>query len=284
MISHRRHIITIIPHHQFGGQGPLLHFAHANGYPPRVYRQFIAPFLEKYTVVGVEHRPLWPDAHPDQLTSWRDVGDDLIRFFDQQKYQNVVGIGHSLGAVATMFAAVKRPDLFRTIVLIEPVFLPPAMLAQVEALPQDQRMELPIVQLALARRDVWETRQALFEYYRPKQVFGRLSDELLWDYVNYATKETADGRITLAYSKQWEAHIYSRFTQVWDDIPRLTQPTLAIRAAQTDTVFPDAWTHWQTAQPEATFIEVPETTHLVPLEQPAALAQTILAFLAEQTA
>ncbi|MCZ7673379.1 MAG: hypothetical protein M5U34_42825 [Chloroflexi bacterium] len=53
-----------------------------------------------------------PDSQPAELTSWRVIGDDLSHFLTQQKLHGVVGVGHSLGAVATLYAAVQRLTCF----------------------------------------------------------------------------------------------------------------------------------------------------------------------------
>jgi pimeloyl-ACP methyl ester carboxylesterase len=95
-------LIDLIPHHDFGGQGPILHFAHPNAYPPACFRQFLTPLTAHYHVTGIYHRPLWPGSRPEELTGWQLIADDLIRFFDQEGYRDVIGMGHSLGAVATI--------------------------------------------------------------------------------------------------------------------------------------------------------------------------------------
>ena len=42
-----------IPYVDFGGKGPVLHFAHANGYPPRIYRKLLQPFTAHFHFVLV---------------------------------------------------------------------------------------------------------------------------------------------------------------------------------------------------------------------------------------
>lgn len=241
------------------------------------------PFLEKYRVIGIKHRPLWEGAQISEVKSWHRIADDLIDFLDQQGAQQIIGVGHSLGAVSTLLAAEKRPDLFRALVLIEPALLPPRLRFWIRLTPHALRMRIPIVQTALRRRDTWESPQALFNYYRPKRVFSQLSDSVLWDFVKFGTRETADGQITLAYSKEWEAHIYSRITPIWRSMRRVHTPTFAIRAGKSDTVSPESWAYWQKMQPSADFLEIPDTTHLLPLERPLALAQTVLTYLDKLT-
>ncbi|MCZ7673381.1 MAG: alpha/beta hydrolase [Chloroflexi bacterium] len=59
----------------------------------------------------------------------------------------------------------------------------------------------------------------------------------------------------------------------------MTQPTLAIRAAQSDTIFPEAWQLWQEVQPEATFVELADVGHMLPMEPPLLTAEIILNWL-----
>ncbi|MCP4427116.1 MAG: hypothetical protein GY803_21730 [Chloroflexi bacterium] len=75
----------------FGDEGPILHFAHANAYPPGCYRQFFEALLPHYRVLAIEQRPLHPNSNPDDLKSWGLLADDLIRFFEQEGLENVIG-------------------------------------------------------------------------------------------------------------------------------------------------------------------------------------------------
>lgn len=270
-----------IPFDTYDGAGPLLHFAHANGYPPGCYRQFLTLLGTRYTVRAIHHRPLWSDMDPWQMRDWRLVTGDLIALFDAQGWRDVIGVGHSLGGVATMYAALERPDLFRALILLDPVFLPSPWLAHVRANPMASPEMHPLVAGALRRRDFWASEQEAFERFRPKPIFQSLSDAALWDYTRAILKAT-DGGYTLAYPREWEARFYSLPpTDVWECVPRLSHPTLAVRGAESDTLHPEAWALWQTLQPQATFVELPAVGHLMAMEQPALVAQTILNYLEE---
>jgi pimeloyl-ACP methyl ester carboxylesterase len=108
-----------------GGTGPIVHLAHANGFPPGTYRP-LAEILtgqpvdgsgRSYHVIALPSRPLWPGSLPDSAPSWHPLADDLIRGLDDLGLSGIVGVGHSLGGVLTLWAAVRRPDLFRAVVL-----------------------------------------------------------------------------------------------------------------------------------------------------------------------
>ncbi|MCK5921340.1 MAG: alpha/beta hydrolase [Methylococcales bacterium] len=267
-----------IPFRAFGGNGSPLHIAHANSYPPGAYRQFAHQLTPHFHVTAMEQRPFWHND-PTTAPNWHTYADDLIQFFEQQGITQAVGVGHSLGGVVTMYAAVQRPDLFRAIVLIEPVIFHPNMTDMLKANP-DAAKYIPLVQSALKRRDTWDTIEAVFERFRGKKVFARLSDEALWDYVRAGVRETDTGQVTLAHPKAWEAHIYSTApSDVWEQIPEVEVPMLAIRAVQSDTLMPPTWAHWQRVQPTTTFVEIPDADHLVPLSHPQETTQEILGFL-----
>lgn len=270
-----------IPYEHFGGRGPILHFAHANAYTPGCYRGLLSRLSEKYQVIAIRHRPLWPESRPESIDDWHAIAEDMIRFFDTQGLSQVIGLGHSLGAVTSMMASLKRPDLFKTLLLIEPVFLEPAFLKFVSengtGLDTDT---FPPVRVALRRRNHWPDRETAFNHMRPKRVFARLSDEALWDYVKYGLSDSADGGVKLSYPPKWEARIYATPpVDVWDLIPRVTHPTLAIRGAGSDTLSVKGWHLWQLSQSEATFVEVAGSSHLLPMEKPAEVAEIINRYL-----
>lgn len=270
-----------IPFDDFGGHGPVLHFAHANAYPPGAYRGLLTALAGRYHVLAVRHRPLWPGSNPQALDDWREIAGDMIRFFDQQQLGGVIGVGHSLGAVTTMMAALERPQLFRVLVLIEPVFLPQNvldMLAAGSAL--EEPYETPLIKIARKRRNWWPSQEAAFQHFRAKDIFRRWSDAALWDYVRYGTVDEQGGGIQLFYSPSWEARIYTLPpTGVWQLIPKISHPTLAIRGRNSDTLTGQAWALWQEVQPSAVFEEFDGAGHLLPFELPEEVAARIVAFV-----
>jgi pimeloyl-ACP methyl ester carboxylesterase len=174
-----------------------------------------------------------------------------------------------------MYAAAERPDLFCALALIEPVFLPPTI---IEQLLRDPSLN-HIAATAQNRQSRWASRQAAFDRFRAKPIFARWSDESLWDYLDHGIVATERGQVRLAYSPEWEAQIYSLVpADVWSYVPRISQPTLALRGAESDTLGPAAWQLWQELQPQAHFVAIEGAGHLVPMEQPEAVARAIITF------
>jgi len=269
--------------YDFGGTGPLVHLAHANGFPPGTYRPFVCALTDRFHVVGLPARPLWPGSRPEEMRNWHLMADDLIQGLDELGAKGIFGIGHSMGGVATLWAAVRRPDLFCAVVLIDPVILPPTLsilfrwLRRVGINPRKG-----MIHQALRRRRVWPSRRACFERYRAKPHFARWSDECLWAYVEAVTRERPDGQVELAYPPEWEARIYATVpTDVWKAIPKLRLPTLVIRGELSQTFLPQSLAAMRRRLPHARFAVISGAGHLVPMERPEEVGQVVREFLEE---
>jgi len=59
--------------------GPTLHLAHANGFPPGIYRHFAEAMAERYRVLAALTLPLRPGTVPSAVTGWEALADDLGR-------------------------------------------------------------------------------------------------------------------------------------------------------------------------------------------------------------
>jgi len=268
-----------IPFHDFGGSGPIIHFAHPNGFSAECFHRFASELTPKFKVIGMNARPLWAGSNPAELTNWQLLADDLIIFLDKHKLSGVVGAGISLGGVTTMYAALKRPDLFSKLILIEPVFLPRRIIWGSRMLPASIMDKRSPAGIAKKRQDHWPNRQVVFDRWRAKRAFKRYPDETLWDYVNHGLIEQEDGSVRLAYPKAWEAKIYSTPPSVWNKIGRISHPTLGFRGSRTNVLSKAKWKRWQELQPSGTFIEIDGVGHMIPMEDYAGLASHILNWL-----
>jgi pimeloyl-ACP methyl ester carboxylesterase len=270
--------------HNFGGQGPVLHLAHANGFPPGTYRQLAAALSDGYQVVGVPARPLWPGSDPADTPDWHPLAADLVQVLDELGLAGIVGVGHSLGGVLTLWSGLTRPDLFRAAILIEPVILPPAWLWFLDLMRRlRQQAQQPLVQSALHRRRAWPNHQSCFAHFREKAFFARWSDEALWDYVKSGTSSGEDGSVLLRYPPEWEAHIFATApTDAWRGVEQLRIPVLLLRGAHSKTFRPSAQARLSRLLPQARTATIPDSGHLVPMERPRETARLIHGFLAAQ--
>lgn len=269
-----------IPFIDFGGNGDTIHFAHANGFPPATYQTLIDNLKSNHHLVSMKLRPLWPNSDYSEFKNWETVGDDLIKFLDQQGLKNIIGMGHSFGGIATVIAAFKRPDLFSRLVLFEPVVLPSWVYLMTNFLPRYfLKKSNPIVKSTLVRTDNWESKEAAFNHFRPKKLFADVGDKELLDYINAGTSEEKSGTVSLTYSKEWEAQVYMTFSNPWGYITNLQTPYLALRGETSTTIREETWRKWQKLKGSNVLIQFDDCGHLLPIEKPEEMAKTILSYL-----
>ena len=270
---------------EYGGTGLPLHFLHANGYPFYCYDPLLNLLHQEYHVFGMLLRPLWGDAKPEHVKDWRIFSNDLLQFLNDYNSTPVIGIGHSIGATVTLRAALREPNKFCALVLIEPVLFPHGrMLAWnfIRASGLGKRLH-PSIPSALRRRRKFDDLDAVFRRYRNRHVFRYMSDEDLKTYIEGITHKTDNG-YELAFSPEWEARIYYtglRDFDIWRDLPKLEVPTLFIRGAETDTFWEESANLIRRKQPKARIETLEKSTHLLPLEHPKEVFNTIQSFLKE---
>ncbi len=277
---------TSIPALDFGGAGLPLHFLHANGYPPGCYRPLIERLVEQYHVFGMLLRPLWPASDPKSVRDWKPFSEDVRQFLHEASMGPVIGLGHSIGAVLTLRAALREPSLFRALILIDPVLLPPCQILRLRIAralglpPGGGRLE----QAALRRRRHFDSLEQLFDGYRRRDVFRFLSDHSLRALIEGITRPSVDGGYDLAYSPEWEARIYKtgiwNDSDLWSNIGDLRVPTLFLRGAETDTFFARTAELVRQRNLSIQTKTIPDATHLLPMEKPDEVAGTIRQFLA----
>lgn len=274
----------MLPFTDFGGSGPTLHLAHANGYPPQAYGPLIETLTPHYRVVSMLARPLWPNAQPDGLRDWQPLVDDLVQFLDSRGEAGIAGAGHSLGAMTTLLAALRRPDLFRAIVAIDPGLLSPLKSIAwgwIKRLGLVHRFH-PYAGLTLKRRRVFQNVEAMYRHYRPKALFERVDDRGVRAYAEALARLRPDGQVELAYPPEWEVWIYETMPHdLWSQVGDLQVPLLLVYGEDSNTFRPSAARALRRVLPQAELYRVPGAGHLVPLEQPREIGEAIMRFLAK---
>ncbi len=274
----------MIPYFDLGGDKQPLHFLHANGYPPECYNPFLELLKNQYHVFGMKLRPLWADAKREDLQDWHPLSNDLLRFLSDQKPGSVIGVGHSVGGIVTLRAALHDPRNFRAIILLDPVLFMPSFLAMwniARAMGLGKKLH-PKITGALKRRRTFDNLDTVFRGYRTRNVFKYMSDENLRAYIEGITQPKAVGGFELAYTPEWESHIYLtglRDFDLWRKLPNLKVPTLIVRAAESDTFLEKAAKLVIRKNPTIQIETLQNSTHLLPLERPQEVAEIMNNFL-----
>ncbi len=276
----------MIPVYDFGGSGPLMHFAPANGFGPATYSPLFNQFTAQYHVLSLLPRAFWGGEPPQELRSWKDeLAVDLLQGLREQQLTDVIAVGHSFGAIASLLAVIEEPQRFKALVLLDPTIFAPQLAKLLRQTQIDHTSEqIPLVSRALKRQRNFDNEDSAFAYFRDKTLFRDWSDEMLRAYVHGGTTAADDG-ITLSWTPEWEAYYFSTgYTDIWDDLPALRKllPTLIVRGSESDTYIAESNESVKAILPEATHIEV-KGGHLFPQSNPDATVQVITEWLVSQS-
>jgi pimeloyl-ACP methyl ester carboxylesterase len=261
-------------------------FLHANGFCASAYRAMLAPLGRAHRVLAVDqrgHGRTSLPAEPLGRSSWRDLADDLVGLLDGLAGGPLVLSGHSMGATVAILAAAARPGRVRSLVLFDPVLLPPDLVAQLSAHPrgpEDGWPDLPLVQGALRRREVFEGRAAAVRAFIGRGAFRTWPEGAIADYAEDGVLEQPDGTARLACAPRWEASNYcAQGHDGWTALRALGCPVRVMRAEQGSTCDPDAAAAVARECPGVTVEVVAGATHFIPMERPelagAALASAL---------
>jgi pimeloyl-ACP methyl ester carboxylesterase len=268
------------PLYTFGGDGPIMHIAVANGFPPQTYQPLLQPFTARYRVVCLPPRALWPDAPlpPEQPGSWRSLADDLLAGIHQYNLTDIIALGHSFGGIASLLAALDEPERFRALILLDPTIPAPELMQMVRHAQETGQTDLiPLVQTAQRRRRNFDTVKEAYTYFKGKALFENWPDESLRLYTESMLRPAGNG-FELAWTPEWEVYYYrSMYTDTWEVLPRLRGllPTLVIRGEKTDTFVEESAARMKTLVPDATYVDIPEHGHLFPQSAPNETRQVI---------
>ena len=269
-----------------GGTGPPVHLAPANGFPPATYLPALAPLLAGHRVVSLPPRAMWPGQGPPPETpeGWDALATDLLQGLSLHRLPPVIAIGHSFGGVASLLAAVREPDRFSGLVLLDPTIGPPDIMAALRA--QQARGELgfrPLAQGARKRRRSFPDLPEAFRYWRAKPLFADWPDDAVWRYCGAMLRALPDGGYDLTWSPEWEARYYEMFyTETWDAVAKLDRalPVLVVGGETSDTFLPPARELLRTQLPRGVHHTLPGRGHLFPHSAPAETGALIKGWLA----
>ena len=265
----------------WGGSGPTLHFAHANGFPPGTYRKLIDELTNHHHVFSMAARPLWPDSRPQVLRDWSPLAEDLREEIDRRGARGIVAVGHSLGAVISLLAAAADPGLFSAVVAVDPLILTGAhslYWGAVKAVGLGERFSL--VRGARRRRELWADRGEARTTYSSKKVFAGWDPEALDDYLDAGMVDLPEGGVRLRYPREWEARIFAAAPHdLWPHLRKVSVPTLFVQGESSDTFLDAARARVEREVPGSRAVVIADSSHFVPMERPRELARVIEEFL-----
>jgi pimeloyl-ACP methyl ester carboxylesterase len=228
---------------------------------------------------------MWPDKTlPPADFTWWDHADDLIAFLEFRARSGaaelpIIGMGHSIGAVVTLMAAVKRPDLFSRLVLMDPATSPG--FSAVDFRQEDPQTRPRLVEKTLKRRERWSSVEEFREYLPTRPAYAQFVAEALDDYAVAGLTQSEDG-YELAYRTVWEAHNFATTPDIAPLLAEVALPTLLLFGEQSPMYSTEGLARAADAfSPFITTQMVAQAGHLIPQENPGLTWQLIERWLAQ---
>lgn len=246
-------------------------FSHANGFPAKTYA-YLFEFLKPYPIqyinkIGHGHYKVEKD--------WQPLADELISFAENLN-KPLVGIGHSVGGVAILYAATKRKDLFRKIILLDPPLVPGGYRKYLLAFAKKTGLVgnlLPIAKKTKTRRREFSSKAEALAYFKSKKLFELFHSNCLKDYIEEGLVYNSNKNCyELAFSADIE---YAIFCTSPDIYPFATGIDIPITLIYSNGIASQDDINWYKRRfPHVQIIDF-KAGHMFPFEQPQKTAELI---------
>lgn len=278
-----RHDDLCFSYVEVGSGSPLL-FSHANGFPASVYNPIFHMMENDFHTFGLNFCGACDCridclGGPRRFKNWFPLVDNIIRFIELIVGEPVVAAGHSMSGTIIAIASVMRPDLFKKIVLLDPVFLNPKIINYIRLLALTRlRHRTPLAVGARRRRDKWISRKEASEYLSNKHLFQGWDDRMFDSYIEHGLVEKPDG-VELAFPKGLEAFLFGSVpTSKWKYIKRMKKEALVVRGQESDVLTDETWELLKRTRPDVEYLEFSKLGHLFPMQAPEMTAEIIVDF------
>jgi pimeloyl-ACP methyl ester carboxylesterase len=268
----------------WGGSGPLALLHHANGFCAAMLDLVARPLCAHFRVIGMDARGHGDSSRPsgEGAYAWSQFGADLAAVARVLAAEHggriALGLGHSFGGTSMLLAAAEEPLLFERLVLVDPVLHEPRAASRYD--PERSARAHSLVERASRRRVVFPDRAAARENWRGKDMFASWDPRAFELYLAEAMADRPDGQVELKCAPETESAVYANgFTSdIWTPTEKLAVPTLILWAQHGS--FPRAVYEGYAERLLDARIDDVDAGHLVPMEKPDVVVESVLAFAA----
>ena len=209
-------------------------FAHANGFPSATYGKLFAALAPDYQVHHLDqhaHDPRFPVND-----NWQNLVDELLHHLEQQDAP-VWGVGHSLGGVLHLHAALRCPEFYRGVVMLDSPVLTRADEWLIQAAKRLGFIDrLTPAGRTLGRREEFADLESARQYFAGKTLFRGFDPDCFDAYLQHGLQQVGD-RLRLRFDPATEISIYRGVPHTSPGRPRkLKVPLAVVRGRQSRVV------------------------------------------------
>lgn len=265
--------------YEWQGEGDPVLLLHATGFHSRCWNQVVKQLPGRH-IYAVDLR-FHGHSGDEGEVDWNVLSQDIVLLIEQLDLNNLVGVGHSIGGHLIARAAVRVPQRFKQLLLIDPVIVSPQDYVQfLEQTAAFSATDHPVSR----RRNQWRDAQEMFQRFKDREPFNSWQPEVLRDYCDYALHPSSEeGYRQLLCDPINEASVYisqSGNEVIHEELPRLQTPVTLMRAKFTGTSITDlaaspTWPELASVIPDCREIYLPQMNHFIPMQDPALVARHI---------
>ncbi len=246
---------------------------HATGFHARTWDAVVRLLPDNWRVYALDMRGHGASQSPPDKAGadWREMAADLNEWLAQEELTDVVAAGHSMGGCVCTIAAATG-DRIESLALIDPVLVNPR-----GPMPPTPPDSLSVA--ARKRRRIWTSPREMSESLIGRGAFTHWPKEAVESYVRYGLNPTGRlGEWELACDPEVEAWCfeYAPTVDPWPDMARAGQPTLILRAGETQGHGSPTGQNAVEVFPNAFEEVIKDSDHFIPMRRPDAVAETML--------
>ena len=269
---------------------PVIHFAHANGMPSRVYQPIFEVLEQHFTVEYIPTLGFDEQGNPTYPidNNWKSLTNqiiDSVQALVKKHKVPVIGLGHSLGALCTLQAIYRKPKLFVQAVLMDPplIYGKNNLLWHAAKLVSQERADkMSPAGISKNRRDVWDSREQAHELLRPKSFFKNFDERTFEGYLQHGLRDQEDGTVTLTIPKEAEVAVFRTNPSLyWLKPNKPPKRSVTLLIGDSSRFYEMGFPNKVRRRLSIPF-KLHAGGHMFPLEYPDSVAQLILATIAEQ--
>ncbi len=251
----------------------ILHFAHGNGFPSPCYRQLLQPLQGRFDCCYIDR--IGHDVHFPVTENWHFLVDEIISSVQSQASKPVIAVGHSLGGVLSLLAAIEQPALFKFVILLDS-----PILGQIKSNIIRLSKSLGVIDRLTpasrtrGRQQHWQNREEVLSYLKSKTLFKSFTEACLNDYIDYGLQKIDHG-YELRFDSDIEYQIYRTIPHVLHQHEgKLHRPAALIYGRQSTVI--DRFDLRYMKKHYGIVNYAINGTHMFPMEHPHAAAELIV--------
>lgn len=264
-----------------------IHLLHGNGFSAMTLAAMTSQLPTKSNIWltdipghGLSTQPTKAMPNWNQLAD--TIADAIYKQANVEKDGPLIGVGHSMGAILTLLSAVKHPDLFSEIILLDPVLFKSEMIIVQHLMKiTGTWRKRSMVKSVSNRTFEWENIEAMKHNIASKPFYKSWHPQVISDYCHSGSSVSSEGTVRLSCSPQWEASIFGSCpTKLWHAIKKINIPVNMLVAKNTYFFIPSAVKRAAKINKHIRWQEFGER-HCFPMEQPIETAEILTKIIAK---